>query len=188
MCAASQLTVAVRRAARLITPARLHDLVRLRERVPCTVPPVRDGPIHECIANWHACIAGTHSGGWPALLHPDCVFFSPVVFTPQRGRDLTMLYLSAASDALAGAAPDTAASGLTVGESSSFRYVKQICDGRQAMLEFETTVDGKYVDGVDIISCDEQGLVIEIKVMIRPLQAINAVHAEMKSALEQFAG
>ena len=166
----------------------MSDLVRGAIGGPCTVSPVRDGPIHECIERWHACIAGTDPGGWAALLHPDCVFFSPVVFTPQRGRDLTMLYLSAASGALAGATADTHPSGLAVGESNSFRYVKQICDGHQAMLEFETTVDGKYVDGVDIISCDDEGSITEIKVMIRPLQAINAVHAQMKSALEQFAG
>jgi hypothetical protein len=149
---------------------------------------VPDGPIHDCIERWHACIAGTHPGGWEALLHPACVFYSPVVFTPQRGREITMLYLSAAAGTLAGAPADSADTGLVADESSAFHYVKQICAGNQAMLEFETSVDGKYVDGVDIITCDEDGLVTEIKVMMRPLQAINAVHAQMKAALERFAG
>ena len=56
------------------------------------------------------------------------------------------------------------------------------------MLEFETEVEGKYANGVDIISCDDDGMIVEFKVMMRPLQAINAVHARMKAMLEQLAG
>ena len=47
------------------------------------------------------------------------------------------------------------------------------------MLEFETSVEGKYVNGVDIISCDHAGKIVEFRVMMRPLQAIQAVHEEM---------
>ena len=52
------------------------------------------------------------------------------------------------------------------------------------MLEFETSIEGKYVNGVDIITCDDDGMITEFKVMIRPLQAINLVHAQMKAMLE----
>jgi hypothetical protein len=55
------------------------------------------------------------------------------------------------------------------------------------MLEFETTVEGKYANGVDIITCDDDAMITEFKVMMRPLQAINAVHAQMKAMLEQLA-
>jgi hypothetical protein len=54
------------------------------------------------------------------------------------------------------------------------------------MLEFETSIEGKYVNGVDIITCDDLGMITEFKVMIRPLQAINLVHAQMKATLEQM--
>ena len=67
-----------------------------------------------------------------------------------------------------------------------FRYTKEICQGRSAMLEFETQIDGKYVNGVDIITCDDDGMIVEFKVMIRPLQAINLVHAQMKAMLERL--
>ncbi|SHT27737.1 NADH:flavin oxidoreductase/nadh oxidase [Mycobacteroides abscessus subsp. abscessus] len=56
------------------------------------------------------------------------------------------------------------------------------------MLEFESTVDGKYINGVDIITCDDAGKIIEFKVMIRPLQAINAIHEKMRAALAQAQG
>ena len=54
------------------------------------------------------------------------------------------------------------------------------------MLEFETEIEGKYANGVDIITCDDDGLITEFKVMMRPLQAINAVHAQMMAMLEQL--
>ena len=57
-----------------------------------------------------------------------------------------------------------------------------------AVLEFETSIDGKYVNGIDMITCDDDGMITEFKVMIRPLQAINLVHEQMKAMLEQMAG
>ncbi len=147
-----------------------------------------DGPIHDCIDRWHRCISGRLDGGLDALLHPDCVFRSPIVYTPQQGRDITKLYLTAAGATLAGAAPTSADDGIEVAEGSGFRYVKQVLQGHHAVLEFETQVDGKYANGVDIITCDDDGMITEFTVMMRPLQAINAVHAQMKAMLEQLAG
>ena len=51
------------------------------------------------------------------------------------------------------------------------------------MLEFETTVGGKHVNGVDILTCDENGRIIEFRVMLRPLQAVNVVHQKMGELL-----
>lgn len=152
-----------------------------------------DGPIHDCIDRWHRCIRGGLDGGLDALLHPDCVFLSPIVFTPQRGREITKLYLSAAGATLAGSSPSSAGDGISVDESSTessngFRYVKQVLQGHHGVLEFETEIDGKYANGVDIITCDDDGMITEFKVMMRPLQAINAVHQQMMAMLEQLKG
>ena len=139
-------------------------------------------PIHRCIERWHQHIRSELPGGLDALLHDECVFLSPIVFTPQRGKEVTKLYLRAAGSTLADVDPaaDSAS------DSTAFRYTKEIRHGHHAMLEFETVVDGKYANGVDIISCDDDGMIIEFKVMMRPLQAINAVHAQMQAALEQL--
>lgn len=150
-----------------------------------------DGPIHGCIERWHRLIRGDLPGGLDELLHDECVFFSPIVFTPQRGREVTKMYLQAAGGTLGGADLDAGDAGeVPLGQSGGFRYTKEILQGHQAMLEFETTieVDGepKYANGVDIITCDDAGAIVEFKVMIRPLQAINAVHAQMMAALEQL--
>jgi len=144
-------------------------------------------PIVGCIARWHDHIAGRLEGGLDAILHPDVVFLSPIVYTPQEGRDITKLYLRAAGSTLAdGDAADRPAE--PEPKSSSFRYTKEILQGHHAMLEFETEVEGKYANGVDIITCNDDGIIVEFKVMMRPLQAINAVHAQMKATLEQLGG
>ena len=152
-----------------------------------------DTPIERCIADWHRHLRGELPGGLDAILHEDCVFLSPIVFTPQQGREITKLYLTAAGGTLGGEDGDVAASFADGGSNTAsgstgggFRYVKEILQGHHAMLEFETTVDGKYANGVDIITCDDDGLITEFKVMMRPLQAINAVHARMKAMLEQL--
>ena len=147
-------------------------------------------PIHDCIDRWFTHTRGELDGGLDAILHPDCVFFSPIVYTPQEGREITKMYLRAAGSTLADTdldhAPGDGSSAATIEDQSTFRYTKIVREGHHAMLEFETEVDGKYANGVDIITCDNDGLITEFKVMMRPLQAINAVHAEMKAMLERL--
>ncbi len=143
-------------------------------------------PIEICIHNWHRHMRGDLPGGLDALLHEDCRFLSPIVFTPQEGREVTKLYLTAAGGTLGGTDGDVVDAVGSPSSEGGFRYVKEILQGNHAMLEFETTVDGKYANGVDIITCDDHGMIIEFKVMMRPLQAINAVHAQMKAMLEEL--
>ncbi len=141
-------------------------------------------PIDACMDRWHQHLRGTLDGGLDSLLHPDVVFYSPIVFTPQEGIDVTKLYLTAAGGTLGGETDGPSSTDSTGG--GAFGYTKEIRQGNSAMLEFETSVEGKYVNGVDIITCDDDGMIIEFRVMIRPLQAINLVHAQMKAMLEQL--
>src|SRR3954447_5728391 len=141
--------------------------------------------IEAVIERWHEHLRGRLPGGLDALLADDVVFYSPIVYTPQRGKAITTLYLQAAGQTLPGdpaasaAAPDGTSSG-------GFRYTKSVLAGDTAVLEFETTVEGKYVNGVDIIRCNDEGRIVEFRVMIRPLQAINLVHEQMKAMLERM--
>ncbi|HEX7135279.1 MAG TPA: nuclear transport factor 2 family protein [Iamia sp.] len=138
-----------------------------------------DGPIHDVIERWHAHLRGELPGGLDELLHDDVVFYSPIVYTPQEGKAITMMYLMAAGQTLPGDTPSG-------GSGGGFRYTKKVLDGDTAVLEFETTVEGKYVNGIDIIRCDDDGKIVEFRVMIRPLQAVNLVHAQMKATLESM--
>lgn len=140
--------------------------------------------IEHVIEQWHAHLRGQLPGGLDELLADDVVFYSPIVFTPQRGKAITTLYLQAAGQALPG--DDTAPTSTRDDAPGAFRYTKTVMAVDTAVLEFETSVEGKYVNGVDIIRCNEEGQIVEFRVMIRPLQAVNAVHRQMAAMLERM--
>ncbi len=146
--------------------------------------------ITEVIEQWHRYLKGEFPEALDELLADDVVFYSPVVYTPQAGKEITKLYLQAAAVALPGGADGSSGSPAPAGSDSSrrFRYTRQVLAGDTAVLEFETTVEGKYVNGVDIIRVNDQDKIVEFRVMIRPLQAVNAVHAQMRSMLEKLGG
>ena len=118
---------------------------------------------------WHQMVRTRDPSGLPTLLADDVVFHSPVVHSPQRGPKLTGWYLSAA---------------FQVFFNPSFRYVREIVGASDAMLEFETEIDGILVNGVDIIKWNDAGQIIEFKVMLRPLKAINLIHQKMGATLQ----
>jgi hypothetical protein len=107
------------------------------------------------------------------LLHPDAVFESPVVHTPQRGREITFKYLSSAEKVLGG---------------PGFRYVGEWRSPSGAVLEFENVIEGITLNGVDIISFGDDGRITHFKVMVRPLKAINLLHRLMGEQLMKEAG
>jgi hypothetical protein len=120
---------------------------------------------------WHQILEQRQPERLVEILAEDCVFFSPVVHKPQAGRELTQLYLTAALQVF----------------NDSFHYVKEVVTDKHAVLEFQCDLDGIVVNGVDIMTFDEQGKISEFKVMVRPLKAVNELHARMKAMLEQFA-
>lgn len=126
--------------------------------------------MNETLATWHEIVASRDTHALGEILAEDCVFYSPVVHSPQRGKDLTLLYLTGAMHVL----------------GDNFRYVKEVAGEHHAVLEFVCEVDGLEVNGVDIMTFDADGRIAEFKVMLRPLKAINAVHARMRELLEQL--
>lgn len=121
------------------------------------------------IAAWHRIVKDRSVPGLNALLDEEAVFISPVVHTPQRGKKLAMMYLAAAFEVFA---------------NPTFRYVREIVGGSDAMLEFETEIDGVLVNGVDIIKWNDAGRIVEFKVMVRPLKAIQLIHQKMAAMLQ----
>jgi hypothetical protein len=118
---------------------------------------------------WHRLVRNRDAAGLNALLAEDAVFLSPVVHTPQRGRQLAAMYLSAA---------------FHVFFNPTFRYVRELVGESDAMLEFETEIDGVQVNGVDLIKWNAAGQIVEFKVMLRPLKAINLIHQRMAAMLQ----
>ena len=121
------------------------------------------------LAHWHRLVRAGDPAGLLELLAEDAVFHSPVVHTPQRGRMLAHAYLAAA---------------FKVFFNDTFRYVREITSENHAVLEFEVTIEGIRVNGVDMISWNDAGRIVDFKVMIRPLKAINLIHQKMAAMLE----
>ena len=118
--------------------------------------------------------------GLSDLLHDDVVFRSPVVHTPQEGKAITMAYLTAAGGTLDGD-KKTGDSG-----EKAFKYTRIFDCGDKAVVEFETVMDGIHVNGIDMIEWDADGKIIDFKVMVRPLKAINKVHEAMGAMLAKM--
>ena len=124
----------------------------------------------DTLATWHQLVQSHDPQCLDALLADDAVFHSPVVHSPQVGRALTRLYLMAA---------------FSVFSNESFRYVREIIGERDAMLEFTLELEGIAINGVDIIKWNDEGRIVEFKVMLRPLKAINLIHQKMAAMLQQ---
>ena len=121
------------------------------------------------LAAWHRLVAERDIGGLDALLADEATFHSPVVHAPQVGKDLTRRYLMAA---------------FGVFFNESFRYVREVVGERDAVLEFLVEIDGIAVNGVDMIRWDDDGRIVDFKVMLRPLKAINLIHQKMAAMLQ----
>lgn len=126
----------------------------------------------DSLQRWHEVVRTRNPAMLNQILADDAVFHSPIVFRPQQGKDLVALYLTGAMQVIA---------------NETFRYVREVVDGRVAVLEFETEIDGVHVNGVDMITWNEQGLITDFKVMLRPLKAIMIVQQRMAELLERLA-
>lgn len=121
------------------------------------------------VSLWHQLVQSRDVRGLDALLAEDAVFHSPVVHTPQVGKAITRKYLAAA---------------FQVFFNESFRYVRELTGERDAILEFQVEIDGISVNGVDMIKWNEQGQIVEFKVMLRPLKAVSLIHQKMGAMLQ----
>ena len=127
--------------------------------------------IGNTVAAWHKLLETKDTAGLDDILADNVVFHSPIVHTPQEGKPITKLYLTAA---------------LYVFNNGSFKYLRKIISGNNAVLEFTTVIDGITVNGVDMITWGADGRITDFKVMIRPLKAINLIHKMMGEMLQKI--
>jgi ketosteroid isomerase-like protein len=125
------------------------------------------------VEQWHELLKSKKTSGLSKLLADDVVFYSPVVHTPQKGKAITTMYLSAA---------------FFVFFNDTFKYVRETVADDHAILEFQTIINGVEVNGVDMITWNDDGQITEFKVMVRPLKAIQTIHEMMKTMLEKMGG
>lgn len=119
------------------------------------------------LARWHAVVDSRDAAGLPALIAEDAVFRSPAVHTPQEGRDTVVGYLTAAFTVL----------------GPQLTYEREWLSDDSAVLQFHTVVGGMDVSGVDIITWDADGQIVDFTVMVRPAKALDAVIEHMGAEL-----
>lgn len=116
------------------------------------------------IKRWHAMVASRDLGALHEIIHPDAMFRSPVAHTPYQGRDALTLALST-----------------VINVFEDFTYHREFFtdDAKNATLEFSAHVGGKQLKGVDLIKFNDDGLIVEFEVMIRPASGLMALGEEM---------
>ena len=123
------------------------------------------------IEQWHEVVKLRDYSLLESILSDNVIFYSPVVYTPQKGKKIALQYLAAASE---------------VFNTNSFRYDKEIVMNRSASLEFSLNINETDINGIDLISWNNDNKINEFKVFIRPLQGVNVIHQLMQSMLENF--
>ncbi len=127
-------------------------------------------PIEKIISQWHQLLRTQNLDTLSEILHDDVVFHSPVVHTPQQGKTITKMYLTAAFYVLL---------------PNDFKYLREIKEGNHAVLEFEANIDGITINGVDMITCNNEGQITDFKVMVRPAQAMSKIQEKMAEMLKR---
>jgi SnoaL-like domain len=122
------------------------------------------------IERWIDIIENGRTSELEDLLAADAVFYSPAVFTPQEGRDTAVAYLAAAAKVFG---------------DTDFQYVEKWYGERSAILEFAATIDGKYVNGIDMIHWNDAEKIVSVKVMVRPFKGLQALMPKMAELLAQ---
>ncbi len=124
---------------------------------------------HAYLEKWHKGLKSQDQNFLDEILDDECIFTSPIVFKPIEGKEMSKLYLMGAGQTF---------------DMDRFKYVRELVDGLDCVLEFETFIGDISVNGVDIIRWNENGKIIDFKVMIRPLQAIHALQEKMSESLD----
>ena len=125
-------------------------------------------PVPPVIERWLRVIESGDTAQLDDMLAEDAVFYSPAVFTPQRGRATAVAYLRAAERMFAG---------------TNFHYVEKWIGADSAVLHFAADVGGLSVEGIDMIHWNDDGKITSFKVMIRPFKALQGVIAKMAELL-----
>ena len=123
------------------------------------------------IDSWHTVFKSQELDKLDKIIADNAVFTSPVVFKPMEGKEITKMYLFAAGQSF---------------DMDKFKYIREVHDGINSVLEFETFIDDISVNGVDMIKWNNEGKIVDFKVMIRPLKAVQKVQEKMIESLNSF--
>jgi hypothetical protein len=127
--------------------------------------------VAKSLETWHVLVASRDLRSLESIVHPDAVFRSPMAFNPYGPAPALLLALQTV---------------VTIFEDFTYHRQFGSADGMSVVLEFSATVSAKQLKGIDMIRFDEHGRIVEFEVMIRPLNGLQALGAEMGARLGQY--
>jgi hypothetical protein len=150
----------------------MTDRIRLFATAPIELDGAMMNPLNRRVIDaWHHVARTGEFAALHGMIHEDAIFESPVVHTPQRGKAITIKYLTAAVTTLRG---------------PNAEFVGEWSGDNSVIVEFKSEIDGIVINGIDMIDFDETGLITHFKVMVRPLKALNLLHRKMGEMLVAF--
>jgi len=119
-----------------------------------------DSLVQEFIRDWHKAFEMNEPAIIEDRLHEEVRFFSPALYKPKKGKKEVSSLLALAYETL-----------------RNYRVTDTWIKGHEVIFEFSAEVDGGAftVQGVDRLTLDHQGKIIELKVWIRPFTGLKAV-------------
>ncbi|WP_448556416.1 hypothetical protein [Thalassotalea montiporae] len=123
------------------------------------------------LAHWHEMVKTRNINMLQKILADNVILHSPIIHRPVEGKKMVGMYLTAALHTFA---------------NKAFTYDREFLCENGAVLEFSTEIDGIFVNGIDMITWNDSGEIIDFKVMVRPLKAINLINERMTALLEQY--
>lgn len=101
-----------------------------------------------------------------ATLREDVVLHSPILFRGFEGREIVMGVLTHVAATL-----------------EDFRYTDELAEGNVVVLRFKARVGDRELEGIDFLELDDEGLVKELTVFMRPMSALTAFNEQMAARL-----
>lgn len=134
-------------------------------------PSHADPVLAATLERWHHCVAHKDMSTLRQILHPEAVFRSPVAHRPYPGADAVILILSTV---------------IEVFENFTYHRGFVSDDSRSVVLEFSAQVSGRDLKGIDMIRIDDDGLIVDFEVMIRPRSGLSALAEQMAERLAAY--
>ena len=123
--------------------------------------------MNKTLSRWHEFVETQNPAILEEILAEEVKFHSPFVWKPKDGKAAAIKILTTVA---------------TVFED--FRYVREVTDEQNFVLEFEARVGEFTLRGVDLIQIADDGKIVDFEVMIRPANALQALGMEMGRRLQ----
>ena len=127
------------------------------------------------IEKWHEIVKSRDLAGLAELIADDAILHSPVIHRQIQGKQMVQMYLTAAFHTFL---------------NDTFTYITEAHaspeSGQKVVLEFTTEINGLFVNGIDMITFNDEGKIIEFKVMVRPFKALQLINEHMMAMLEKL--